>query len=78
MHFRMPYGPMDFHVCKLFKCIFDGEIKPNDEISEIKFFEMNELKRLINENLKMFTPWFVEMLKWNFDMKNKLHIFEIY
>jgi len=78
LHFRMPYGPNDYHICKLFKCVYDEEIKPNEEISEIKFFEMNELKRLINENLKMFTPWFVEMLKWHFNMKNKLHIFNLY
>jgi len=76
LHFRMPYGSQDYHVCKLFKCIYNREIKPNEEVSEIKFFDMEELKIIINENPRMLTPWFVEMLKWYFKMDNKLNIFE--
>lgn len=76
--FRMPYGSKDNMVCKLFECSYDGKIKPNEEITEIKFLNAEELKRIIRNQPKMFTPWFVEILKWNFDMKNKLHIFEIY
>lgn len=75
LHFRMPYSPKDYHVCKLFKCVYNGKIKPNEEISEIKFFNINELKKMINEKPEIFTPWFVEMLKWYFKMDNKLHIF---
>jgi isopentenyl-diphosphate delta-isomerase type 1 len=78
LHFRMPYGPKDYHICKLFECIHDKNIKPNEEVSEIKFFKMNELKKLINEKPEMFTPWFVEILKWYFKTKNKLHIFNEY
>jgi isopentenyldiphosphate isomerase len=68
----MPYGPKDYHICKVFECIYDGEIKSNEEISEIKFFGMNELKRLLIEKNEIFTPWFVELLKWYFKMENKL------
>jgi 16S rRNA (adenine1518-N6/adenine1519-N6)-dimethyltransferase len=75
LHFKMPYGPKDYHVCKLFECVYDEKIKPNEEISEIKFFKMNELKKLIDEKPEMFTPWFVEILKWYFRMENKLNIF---
>ena len=78
LHFRMPYGSQDYHVCKLFKCVYDGEIKPNEEVSKIEFLKMGELKRIVNEEPKMLTPWFVEMLKWHFKMDNKLHIFESY
>jgi len=78
LHFRMPYGPQDYHVCKLFKCVYGGKVKPNEEISEIKFFKMSELKKVIKEKPEMFTPWFVEMLKWHFKMDNKLHIFNKY
>jgi len=75
LHFKMPYGPKDYHVCKLFECIYDGKIKPNKEITEIKFFKINELKKLIDEKPEIFTPWFVEILKWYFRMENKLKIF---
>jgi 16S rRNA (adenine1518-N6/adenine1519-N6)-dimethyltransferase len=78
IHFRMPYGPNDYHVSKLFKCDFDGEIKPNEEVSKIEFFEMNRLKEIISNNPEMFTPWFVEMLKWHFNIENRLHIFQVY
>jgi len=78
LHFRMPYGPKDYMVCKLFKCNYDGKIKPNEEVSEIKFFEMGELKRIVNKNPEMLTPWFVEILKRHFKMENKLHIFRSY
>lgn len=78
LHFRMPYGPKDYHVCKLFTITYDKEIKTNEEISEIKFLNMDELKKLINENPEMFTPWFVEILKWYFKTKSKLHIFNTY
>lgn len=77
LHFRMPYGPQDYHICKLFKCVYDGKIKPNEEITETKFFKIDELKKIIKKP-EMFTPWFIEMLKWYFKMKNKLHIFEVY
>jgi isopentenyl-diphosphate delta-isomerase type 1 len=75
LHFRMPYGPRDYMICKLFRCNYEGTIKPNEEVSETKFLEMDELKRIVNENPEMLTPWFVEMLKWHFKMKNRLHIF---
>ena len=75
LHFRMPYGPQDYHVCKLFQCTYDGNINPNEEIAEIKFFKLDELKKLITKEPEKFTPWFVEMLKWHFKMENKLHIF---
>lgn len=78
IHFRMPYGPQDYHVCKLFKCVYDGEFKLNEEVSEIKFFKMNELEKMINQKPEIFTPWFVEMLKWYFKKDNKLHVFEMY
>lgn len=78
LYFRMPYGPQDYHVCKLFKCVYDGKVKPNEEISELKFFNMDELKKIINEKPEKFTPWFIEMLKWHFKMDNKLHVFRVY
>jgi isopentenyl-diphosphate delta-isomerase type 1 len=78
LHFRMPYGPKDYHVCKLFTIIYDNEIKPNEEISEIKFFKMDDLKRLINEKPEMFTPWFAEIIKWYYKAKNNLHVFKAY
>jgi len=78
LRFRMPYGRKDYHVCKLFRCNYDGEIKPNEEVSKIVFFEIDKLRRIINEKPKMLTPWFVEILKWHFKLDNKLHIFEIY
>lgn len=59
----MPYGPKDYMIFKLFKCNYDGEIKPNEEVLETEFFEMNGLKRTVVENPEMVTPWFVEMLK---------------
>jgi isopentenyl-diphosphate Delta-isomerase len=72
LHFRMVYGPTDYHVSRLFECVYDGEIKPNEEISEIKFLGMNDLKNLITKEPEMFTPWFVELLKWHFKMENRL------
>jgi isopentenyl-diphosphate delta-isomerase type 1 len=78
LHFRMPYGPKDYHVCKLFECVYDGKAKPNEEVTEVKFFNMDDLKREIKERPEMFTPWFKEILKWKFGMKNKLHVFETY
>ncbi|MFH1229628.1 MAG: NUDIX domain-containing protein [Candidatus Aenigmatarchaeota archaeon] len=72
LHFRMRYGPSDYHVCKLFECVYDGEIKPNEEVSEIKFLGMNDLRKLLVGRPEMFTPWFVELLKWYFKMENNL------
>jgi len=78
LRFRMPYGRKDYHVCKLFRCNYNGEIKPNEEVSKIEFLEMGELKKIVNEEPKMLTPWFVEILKWHFKMNNNLHVFESY
>ena len=78
IRFRMPYSPKDYHVCKLFRCTYNGEIRPNEEVSEVRFFDVNDLKKSIIKKPKEYTPWFVEMLKWHFNMKNKLHIFETY
>jgi isopentenyl-diphosphate delta-isomerase type 1 len=72
IHFRMPYGPSDYHVCELFECVYDGKIRPNEEVSEIKFLGMNDLKKLIAASPEMFTPWFVEILKWYFKEQNNL------
>ncbi|MFH1473992.1 MAG: NUDIX domain-containing protein [Candidatus Aenigmatarchaeota archaeon] len=78
VHFRMVYGDRDYMISKLFRCEYGGEIKPNEEVSEIKFLKMDELKKAIIEKPDMFTPWFVEMLKWHFKMENKLHILKVY
>jgi len=77
IHFRMRYGPEDYMICKMFECIYDGKVRPNEEITEIKFFGMDEIKRLINETPELFTPWFVEMLKWYFGVENKLEIISV-
>ena len=78
LHFRFIYSPMDYHVSKLFKCVYDGKIKLNEEVSEIKFFKMESLKKILKEKPKMFAPYFLELLKWYFNIENKLHVFKIY
>ena len=78
LHFRFIAGSHDYHVEKLFTCIYDGEIKPNEEVTEIKFFKMDDLKRMIIEKPDIFTSWFVEMLKWYFKMDSELQILEGY
>ena len=76
IHFRLIYSSTDYHICKLFRCVYDGKIKPNEEVSKVKFFEITELKKIM-EKSEMLTPYFLEILRWYFKMKNKLYIFRI-
>jgi isopentenyl-diphosphate delta-isomerase len=78
LHCRMVAGPNDYQITKLFKCIYDGKIKPNEEVSEIRFFELEDLREIIDKEPDKLAPWFLEILKWYFKMDNKLHIFEVY
>jgi isopentenyl-diphosphate delta-isomerase len=78
LYFRYISGPQDYHIEKLFTCTYDGEIKPNEEVSEIKFFIIEDLMKIIKEKPDMFTPWLIDLLKWYLKMDNKLHILKVY
>lgn len=76
IHFRMGYGPGDNTIARLFECQYIGELKMDkEEIVKLKFFNENELKKMLIEKPETFTPWFVEQLKWKFNIPNKLEIF---
>ncbi len=50
---------------QLFKCIYDGKINYDEGESETgKFFEMAEIKKLINGKSMLFVPIFVDFFNW--------------
>ena len=55
----------DYEFVSLFKVIYDGEIKiDNDEVSNGKFFTIEEIRDIVKNNREKFTPWFLE--EWEF------------
>lgn len=75
VHFRMIYGPQDYMICKLFECRHKGKIRPNKEMSGIYFFSTDELKKIIKKEPSKLAPWFLEMLKWKYGLRNGLVIY---
>jgi isopentenyldiphosphate isomerase len=69
----MRYGRQDYMVCKLFRCRYDGPLKPNEEVADMKWFKRKELKELLVKTRKL-TPWAAEHLKWQFGRPHKLVI----
>lgn len=54
-------GKKDYEFVTLFKVIHNGPFKiDKEEVSKFKFFEINEIKKMIKKNRKKFTPWFLE------------------
>ena len=38
---------------------YDGRIDYNEEVAEVRWFEINELKKMIKDDPRMFTPQFL-------------------
>ena len=64
----------DYEISMLYRCIYDGKIKPNEEVAETRFSALDELKRSITETPEIYAPWTIETLRWYFGMKNKLEV----
>lgn len=75
LHFRMIYGPGDYMINKLFECTLSdlNNLKIDyDEISEIKIISEKEIKNILDNDSDKLTPWFKELLKYYFNIPNKL------
>jgi isopentenyl-diphosphate Delta-isomerase len=64
--FRMNYGVNDNEICTLYEGAVDpAKVKFDPvEIEEIYYFNLNELREMINEDNVQFCGWFVELLNW--------------
>ena len=75
--FSMNYGINDNEI----SVIYEGKIGTNiikfdpveiEEIEEIFYLSMNEIKEKIQTKKKLFCSWFVEMMDWYFEKETKL------
>jgi len=72
--FRMSYGPNDNMINALYRCTYDGPVKPErSEIDEIRWLRPEEAAKL-----RPLTIWFREMLKWYMGRPSELQIIKIY
>lgn len=51
---------------KIYKVIYDGEIKNYDKdgIESLAFYDLETIKRMVNQNMDKFKPDFPEVLNW--------------
>jgi isopentenyl-diphosphate Delta-isomerase len=71
-YFRMPYGPSDFMINKLYTIEYDGQFQINGEVIRLSFFDKKRLLNIIDNQEGMLTPWGNELLNHYFGRPNKL------
>ena len=78
LKFRMNYGLGDNMISELYEAEFDGKISffDKEEIQEIKFYPLDEIKRMLKEEENKFASWTKEILKWYFGFPSNLEILE--
>jgi isopentenyldiphosphate isomerase len=65
--FKIDCGPTDKMISAVYECLHDGEIHPNkDEITDIKFKTIQEVKEMLRTKIDRFAPWTREILKHYF------------
>jgi isopentenyl-diphosphate delta-isomerase type 1 len=78
---QISYFRTNFHndneIAKLYKCIYDGKLKANEEVSGLRFFKLQELKEMLKKKPESFAPWGAEILKWYFGLENKLDVITV-
>jgi len=71
MDVSYPDGKIDKEHYVLFICNYDGEFKiQKEELSEIKFFSIEELKQMIKNNKNKFTPGFLQEFQYYLNFIN--------
>ncbi|NWF64586.1 MAG: NUDIX domain-containing protein [Chloroflexi bacterium] len=64
--FQMEYGPNDFEISE----IYEGKVDPGlvkfdpEEIAEIRFVNVKDLKAEIAQHEEQFCSWFVKIMRW--------------
>ena len=63
---QMEYGPNDNEI----SVIYEGKVQPGqvkfdpEEISEVKFMSLDDIRAGINNEKKIYCGWFVELMNW--------------
>lgn len=73
LRFRMRYGKNDNTIAEIYICRYKGKIKTDkNEVSEIGFFQLEKIKRMLKEEGSQFAFWSREILRWVFNMPSKM------
>ncbi len=79
--FKMNYGPNDNEISELFQ----GKLAARAgvhfdpvEVESVMFAAIDELQRWLNEGVRPFSKWLVQMLRWLADEPNEMHILRDY
>ena len=73
---QMEYGPNDNEI----SVIYQGKVDPSqvrfdpEEISEVKYMSLNEIREGIIKEKKIYCGWFVELMNWYFGRATKLKV----
>lgn len=58
----------DFEFVELHKAVYDGEIVVDkEEVADGRFFWIDDVQRMIEDDIEQFTPWFLD--EWNYLLK---------
>ena len=64
-------GLKDNELNAVFECVFDGKFKADgEEVSEARFFPLEKVKAMLEENPEKFAPWVKEALPKYFEKKS--------
>jgi isopentenyldiphosphate isomerase len=56
---------IDREFSELYRADYDGKIKfDKEEVAEARFFDPEEIKKMIRKNPGQFTPWF--LIDWKY------------
>lgn len=73
---QMEYGPNDNEI----SVIYEGKVQPGqvkfdpEEISEVKFMSLDDIRAGINNEKKIYCGWFVELMNWYFGQAARLKV----
>lgn len=74
--FKMNYGINDNEISRLYEGIVDPEYVEFDpvEIEEVKYYSIDEIREMMEEDRIKFCGWFIEILNWYAGNPSKLSV----
>lgn len=73
---QMEYGPNDNEISE----IYEGKVDPSqvnfdpEEISEVRYMGLDEIRAGIINEKKIYCGWFVELMNWYFSLPARLKV----
>lgn len=73
---QMEYGPNDNEISE----IYEGKVDPRqvnfdpEEISEVRYMNLDQIRAGIIDEKKIYCGWFVELMNWYFSLPARLKV----